>query len=106
MEVLNQQYITMKKYLGNVAVDSGQVIIVDPCYLGEWKDGDFKSGDNSNHYSAVCNITLKDSGGEILVSHIAGTGVASQTFQGDGSYPVYADTDKQGRVKSLTIQFT
>ena len=26
--------------LGYVSVDSGQLILVDPCYLKDWRDGD------------------------------------------------------------------
>lgn len=31
----------MKKFVGNVSVDSGQVLLVDPCYLKDYKDNDF-----------------------------------------------------------------
>lgn len=32
-----------KVLIGQVAVDSGQIMIVDPCYLNEWKDNEFRS---------------------------------------------------------------
>jgi hypothetical protein len=36
----------MKKVkIGVVGVDSGQLIITDPCYLRDWKDEEFKGGD-------------------------------------------------------------
>lgn len=31
-----------KELVGYVPVDSGQVIIVDPCYLDKWKDNEFE----------------------------------------------------------------
>lgn len=31
-----------KELVGYVPVDSGQVIIVDPCYLGKWVDNEFE----------------------------------------------------------------
>lgn len=98
-----------KDIVGYVAVYSGQVIIVDPCYLSEWKDGEFK-GDGSvpdNHYAKACAITLsKTMAGQMTIAGIAGDGVVSSTYDGDGNYPVYAERTKDGRIKSLTIQFT
>ena len=146
--------------IGYVGVDSGQVMIVDPCYLGDWKDNDFnyrtgirnkKTGreiacwdeveglgkirwdsplpefDNKSmnelaedkknwvkfdeypdagdfSYSGVCGITADDEGaGEIAIG--GSSCVASQTYMGDGSYPVYAEKDENGRIKRLIIDF-
>jgi hypothetical protein len=47
----------MKKHLGVINVDSGQLIIGDPCYLGRWKDNDFK------YKSGVRN---KNTGDEVI----------------------------------------
>lgn len=47
----------MKKHLGVINVDSGQLIIGDPCYLGRWKDNDF------NYKSGVRN---KITGDEVI----------------------------------------
>ncbi len=97
----------MKKInIGNVAVDSGQVVIVDPCYLSNWKDGEYEKNSNENHYSEACNITLKDGYGEMIVSGIAGTGVVSSTYDGDGVYPVYAYVKEGGGVAQLEIIFS
>lgn len=30
-----------KELIGHIGVDSGQVMIVDPCYLSEWEDNEF-----------------------------------------------------------------
>ena len=99
---------TIKKnetiHIGNVAVDSGQILIVDPCYLSEWKDGEY--GDLKSHYGRACHLTsdTKNLGGEMIVSGIAGTGVAASSGYGDGLYPVIA-TYKDGRIKKLEIHF-
>lgn len=146
--------------IGYVGVDSGQVMIVDPCYLNQWNDNDFNyrtgirnkktgreiacwdvveglgkinwatplpefdgkdmnalaedketwekfdeypdAGDFS--YSGVCGITADDEGaGEIAIG--GSSCVASQTYMGDGSYPVYAEKDENGRIKRLIIDF-
>jgi hypothetical protein len=86
-----------EKYIGSVAVDSGQVMIVDPCYV--------TTGDN---YRIICDATLSPEGGdEVNFACIGGSGtacaVAHTTRHGDGVYPVYADVDKEGRILSLRI---
>lgn len=32
-----------KVLIGHIGVDSGQIMIVDPCYLNDWKDNEFRS---------------------------------------------------------------
>ena len=104
-----------RKLLGECAVDSGQIIIVDPCYLSSWQDGEFIPGETpTNHYAQCCDVTNhnENQGGKILVSGIGGFGVVASSGLGDGSYPVYADYENIGskskpdvRIKSLTIEF-
>ncbi len=95
-----------KKIIGYAPVDSGQLIVVDPCYLREWKDGNV---DDDSHYGRACQATLgKDGGGSILVSGIAGDGVAFSTGWGDGLYPViahYGEGENDGRIMKITIDF-
>lgn len=149
-----------EELIGYVGVDSGQVMIVDPCYLGEWEDNDFNyktgirnkktgriiccwdvvegvgaikwdtslpefNGKDMNtlaqdkdtwekyseypdagafSYSGVCGVTADEEGaGEIRIG--GSSCVASSTYLGDGSYPVYAEKDKYGRIKRLIIDF-
>lgn len=100
------------RVIGHAAVDSGQLIVVDPCYLREWRDGDYHPGPtpapDGNHYDAACKATdhrvNPDMGGEVLVAGVGGTGVCFSTGYGDGCYPVEAEYE-DGRVKSITIRF-
>lgn len=39
-----------KKLIGRIGVDSGKILIVDPCYLGDWKDNEF------NYRTGIRNI--------------------------------------------------
>lgn len=91
---------TTRKKVGSIGVDSGQVLIIDPCYV---LDDEFNpnSEPTGGKYDAVCRTTLSDDGyGEVLY------GVASATYGGDGHYPVYAEVDKNnGRVVRLIIEF-
>jgi len=107
--------------LGSFGVDSGQVLICDPCYIdSEWeKSNERKIGKFS--YGGCCATTLganegekpKDGiafGGELLYKKgHSGAGVVSCTGFGDGCYEVFAvigDVPHWGkRVKKLEIIF-
>lgn len=82
--------------IGHVAVDSGQVLLVDPCYItkAEWQE-DWTPGQVNKGYGGCCEASLSDDGaGEVLIAGVAGTGVCTSTAYGDGSYPVYRDGNK------------
>lgn len=110
---------TTEKLIGHIGVDSGQVLITDPCYVESWEDTDF-SGDTVEAdekglfpygYTGACSATLSDKQAGALrfaMGH-EGAGVVTSTGYGDGSYPVYAtfsDEDEWGtRVKSIRVEF-
>jgi len=107
----------MRKLLGRFGVDSGQVMICDPCYLKDWKADEFQSSPDESRkrkwnrtkkfsYDGACRETLsEDMGGELE----NGTGVISSTGFGDGEYEVWAEISDEGdwgkRIKSLHIEF-
>jgi hypothetical protein len=77
------------KKLGEVSVDSGQVIVVDPCYLHDWKHGKFDpaaKGEPENHYDETCRVTCGDEGGGPVFNHLA---VATGSGYGDGGYSAH-----------------
>jgi len=93
--------------IGSCPVDSGQIMFVDPCYLGDFNsdDYDFQKYNLEKHgapfsYSGVCNVTLQSpaQGGQV------GGAVATASGWGDGNYPVFA-TIEDGRVSHVTIYF-
>jgi hypothetical protein len=91
-----------KKLIGYVAVDSGQLLIADPCYLRDWKNGDYPGG---NHYARACRISL-DGGGTITIAGLAGDGVVFPSGYGDGEYAVYGFLDSKGRISKVEIDFS
>lgn len=93
-----------KELIGYCAVDSGQVMIVDPCYVLE---RDERDDHDLYSYDQIVNITNEGGGaGELYpINGSAATCVVSRTFIGDGSFPVYAKRDRKGRIVSLTIEF-
>lgn len=84
------------EFLGFIAVDSGQVLIVDPCYIKTSGPDEWQEDFNGDHgYGPCCAATLSDKrAGVVTVCGRAGDGVAVSTSYGDGSYPVYRDGDK------------
>ena len=98
----------MEEKIGYVMVDSGQVMIGDPCYLSDWKghefDGDGKTPDGSweYSYSGACNATLSPAGAGMLEN---GSAVALSSGYGDGSYPVYITRNRENRIVSMTVYF-
>jgi hypothetical protein len=93
--------------IGNCPVDSGQIMLVDPCYIKDFDSNDYayqewqkKRNGTEFSYSATCNVTIQSpaQGGQV------GCAVATSSGWGDGTYPVYA-TIEDGRVTEVTIYF-
>jgi hypothetical protein len=110
---------TEERLIGYVGVDSGQIMITDPCYIdSQWTS----HGDNFSHepdskglypfdYGGACSATLSDEQAGALrfaMGH-EGAGVVTSAGFGDGSYPVYATFSDEGewgtRVKSIRVEF-
>jgi hypothetical protein len=95
--------------IGQFAVDSGQAMVGDPCYLDEWEpwnsdvdkfeDHVNKAGEYS--YLGACNATLGEGYGTLGM----GNAVVFSTGYGDGLYPVYAYINEDGRVAKVVIDF-
>ena len=91
--------------VGRVPVDSGQVMITDPCYLGEFENDNYSADDDNTEvkfsYSGACHRTLADGAGQVTP-----LAVASSTGYGDGMYPVYAMYDNSGMIMQLAVDFS
>ena len=94
-------------YAGSFAVDSGQAIVGDPCYLNDWKtweDGtpfDHEVNKGEYGYLGACGVTIADTYGELG----SASAVAFSTGYGDGLYPVYVKLNDDGRVGMVVIDF-
>lgn len=95
--------------IGEFFVDSGQAIVGDPCYLDEWQDWDSNVEPYENNlnkvgeygYLGACNATSGKGFGQLGGMHA----VAFSTGYGDGTYPVYAEINEEGRVVMIVIPF-
>ena len=91
---------------GHFAVDSGQAMVGDPCYLDEWDTNkneewnlEGKLGDYSYHGASA--TTVSNSYGELGDARA----VVFNTGYGDGMYPVYVELNSDNRVSTVIIDF-
>lgn len=85
--------------IGYVAVDSGQLMLCDPCYVRDFFNDEEYNPQPANEngfypfsYNGACGATLSDEiAGQLHFNrgHV-GAGVAFASGYGDGLYPVYA----------------
>ena len=88
---------------GTVPVDSGQVMLIDPCYIGSdfpTEYGD-KPGTNPD-YAGACKASLTKAQ---CGNFAKGLGFCTSTNIGDGVYPVYVQYDANGRIARVLIEF-
>lgn len=100
--------------IGEVAVDSGQLMITDPCYVdSEWQEEPYGSGAIAERdhnaafnysYDGACRSTTGEEGhGQLAFTRgHTGAGVAFGTAWGDGFYPVYAEKH-DGRIVRVYV---
>jgi hypothetical protein len=91
--------------IGSFGVDSGTVLIVDPCYV---LDGEGKYPLSFGHnWEEFVVMNLMDDHGHLTSKQLHGEmGVVSSTGYGDGVYPVWARMDNTGtRIAELRIEF-
>lgn len=95
--------------IGRIGVDSGQIMVGDPCYLKQWGGHEWDGTkpthkDFSYDYAGACQATTQDgvprSGGELG----GGLAVASSTAHGDGVFNVY-QVWEDGEMLRIEIRF-
>jgi len=99
MSMANNNFLKFVKS-GEVCVDSGQILLIDPCYIDESFPKGVGVGEHDLTYKGVCRVTLRDSG----CGQVAGLGFATSSGYGDGVYPVYV-ARREGRIVSIRIDF-
>ena len=103
--------------VGSVMVDSGQVMVGDPCYLDDFKThtqcdeirrGGLALGpaDCKPPYAYSYEGASQATCSEEMFGELAGGMACSvSSGYGDGTYPVYAEKDRNGRVVALHVYF-
>lgn len=95
---------TLKRVLvGECMVDSGQLMLIDPCYCIDRRSGsqDQLLEENGVTYEGAREITCSGDG----AGQLGRLACVTATGYGDGSYPVYADIDEDGRVMAVMVMF-
>lgn len=100
--------------IGHVGVDSGQLMICDPSYIGsEWKKNKeynyrvvADDAKNEFSYQGASDATAggKRGGQMFFKKGHYGAGVAFCSGYGDGVYPVYATYNEDGRVIKVEVE--
>ena len=83
---------------GHISVDSGQVMLIDPCYIKGDFDTDPVKGLN---YAGACGVTLS----KHRCGEFGGLAFATSTYYGDGEYPVFVKRDESGGITEIKIKF-
>lgn len=97
-----------KVKIGNIDVDAGLCWIGDPCYIFHNDQG--MNPALGKTWTEFCDKlgdaypTMKTFGHRVDPGS-EGLGIAVSTGYGDGSYPVYAYLNKEGRVARVMIDF-
>src|SRR6516164_6086769 len=95
------------KLIGEIGVDAGLCWIGDPCYILHTEQPPKAIGTSSEEF---CHIVHKDAGDPTRkqfnydLGH-AGLGVVVETGYGDGTYPVYAQFNDDGRIAKVWVEF-
>jgi len=91
---------------GHFAVDSGQAMVGDPCYLDDW---DTNKNDEWNLEGKVGEYSYQGASATTLTNNYGQLGFATavvfSTGYGDGVYPVYVQLNEDGRVSKVVIDF-
>lgn len=99
---------TKREKVGSVGVDSGQLMIIDPCYIDSTWDSKptKKGGHHSKSYKEICDVTLGTPPCGPVLSYpksVTGLGFAFSTFWGDGEYSIYETRNSQGELLKMEI---
>lgn len=71
-------------YLGSAGVDSGQLLITDPCYINDTEVFNYKNMETT-------------SSNELINKHGACVGIVMRTQVGDGEFPIFARYADDGK---------
>lgn len=101
--------------VANVMVDSGQIMIGDPCYIKDNFNPDYTHDEfikNLEKYQTAKKYPFTYMGASAATCSEArcgdlddGYAVAVASGYGDGNYPVYVQKNRDGRVVAAMIDF-
>lgn len=84
--------------IGSIDVDSGQIIISDPCYLFD--------GKGRAEQNAVSALKEHQLAGRTTTTTALPSFTVTNGFDGDGTYPVFAARNSHGVIQEIVIKFS
>ena len=98
-----------RELIGHIDVDAGLCWVGDPCYQSDSKSlfedwglfCDKLFAGQSEFHPPIGHVSF---GHDNEIGE--GKGIAVSTGYGDGKYPVYITRDSDGRINSVTVDFT
>jgi hypothetical protein len=99
--------LNTSKLIGEIGVDAGLCWIGDPCYILHKEQPPKAIGDSWEEFCDILNAddqypTCKQFTFDL--GH-AGLGMVVSTGYGDGTYPVYAEFNEEGRIAKVWVEF-
>lgn len=98
--------------VGEAAVDSGQMMLIDPCYIeSTWqRRGETKDDAGDMNYEAAGERTMRNArdgafGGLRNTRSRYDLAFVTRTYLGDGVFPVSVQRAADGRVVAMMIRF-
>jgi len=87
-------------YLGECGVDSGLLMLIDPCYVKH-----IEGLCNDEKWGGFCDI-LHAKGNDTHDGVELQSGVVFSTGYGDGGYQLYGYQDSEGRIMKIEMDFS
>jgi hypothetical protein len=95
----------MRKKIGEVTIETGQLFLTDPCLLSGWQHGELEfdghdlKARQGNSYGRLCLQPKESLMPGLRAAWLYGHSLAM------ASYPVYAELNSEGNVLSITVDF-
>jgi hypothetical protein len=93
-------------YAGMIAIDSGQAMVGDPCYIDDWdtnknEEWNIEGKEGEYSYFGSSATTLAKDYGQLGIANA----VVFNTGYGDGVYAVYVHKNNEGVISKVVIDF-
>jgi len=90
------------RVLGEVGVDSGALLVIDPAYLRHWGTGEHPDLSNEGMRAALAQERQ-----QLYFANGTKAAVVVKGFAGDGTYPVTVkEADSDAGIAGFTVDFT
>ena len=96
--------INLSKQIGEIGVDAGLCWIGDPCYILHKEQPPQAIGRDWSEFCDTLDHKNEFRQFDYDLGH-PGLGVVVSTGYGDGTYPVYAEFNEDGRIAKVWVEF-